>query len=142
MFCVSGIYFIQDVANTSVGVQIGFNSEQVILGFRISERRIIFWDRSTSMASFQIERFTVSPHPCYDQVELHLIVGQFDPPSFRKQAEKFAHRMVKKRFRKKEVLVIQGEDHFSIVENLFYEKSPLTLCFAGLYEAKKKRSKL
>ncbi|XP_003739022.1 kynurenine formamidase [Galendromus occidentalis] len=117
VFCVSGVYSIQDVANTTVGVQIGFNSDQV-------------------------EKFTVSPHPCYDQIELHLIVGQFDPPAFRKQAEKFAHRLARKGFRKRAVLVIPGEDHFSIVENLFYEKSPLTMCFAGRYEARKKRSKL
>lgn len=29
VFSISGIYFIQDVANTSVGVQIGFNGDQV-----------------------------------------------------------------------------------------------------------------
>ena len=144
VFCVSGIYFLQDIVSTSVGVQIGFSSEQVTFGVWKLEHSVYDSPNRSPPAAvqFQVERFTASPHPAYDQVDLHLIVGQFDPPSFRKQAERFARGMVRKRFRKREVLVIPGEDHFSIVENLFYEKSPLTLCFAGQYDARKKRSNL
>lgn len=91
--------------------------------------------------SLQVERHSISPHPRYDQVELHLIVAQYDPPAFRKQAEHFASRAQKKDFRRKRVHIIPNEDHFSIVENLFYKGAALTRYIAGDYD-NRQRAKL
>ena len=106
---------------------------RLVPSLRSARVETIFSNRfRPSAITFQVERSTVSPHTTYDEVELHLIVCEYDPPAIREQVERFKHRMVREGLREREILILRGEDHFSSVENLFYENSGLTLCFAGL----------
>ncbi|OQR68883.1 putative arylformamidase-like [Tropilaelaps mercedesae] len=106
VFCVSGIYSLEKIANTSIGVQLQLNKDQA-------------------------QMFSVSPQAiCYSHVQIKVIVGQYDPPAFQQQAQEFAQQLRIEGYLNEHVHVLPNEDHFSLIENLFFEDSALTQFFA------------
>lgn len=115
VYSVSSIYDLSQYTQTTRGVLIGFTRDQV-------------------------KRFSITAHKCYDQVDLRHIVATYDPPNRKQMVDQFCSEMVENGFQKKEVVVVPGEDHFSLTENLFYETSAMALIFADKYEVDQRQS--
>ncbi|XP_022696680.1 kynurenine formamidase-like isoform X2 [Varroa jacobsoni] len=101
VFCVSGIYSLQNIVNTSVGIKLQLDEDQA-------------------------RRFSVPPlDSCYTKANIHIIVGQFDAPEFHKQAQDLASSLQVRRCLPIPVQILPNEDHFSLIENLYFGDSAL-----------------
>lgn len=62
---------------------------------------------------------------CYTKANIHIIVGQFDAPEFHKQAQDLASSLQVRRCLPIPVQILPNEDHFSLIENLYFGDSAL-----------------